>query len=412
MICLGSSSFILFIGCNKKDPNNIPKKYQQISTNYGNDSDIITINEAKLIAERITEDILTGNTIEITVRNIETSYEILGENNIPSAYVFNYENGNGFSIISADYRYEPILSYVSNGSLNEGDSVVPMMGEWLAANTEQIENIRTNNIRDTTFYPFYRARWNETINDLNINHEHFIHPIRFEQPGYDPCNNWTTYTKTPLMQTTWGQDEGYNDSLDNYYCSNSINGRPPTGCVATAMAQIIRYWEPSNSFNFNYNSMPNNYGNGEVQRLMKIAGEKVDMDYNCNGSGAYSSKVKNALKNHFGIAHVGNLTSYDNSSSKWDIFNDINLNRPVYLSASTGYEWKGFIIKWKYYTGGHAWVADGYIQNTDGCNSSLKFNMNWGWNGYQNGWYYENSWNPSPEDNYQYNRDYYKNIYN
>ncbi|MEI9934863.1 MAG: C10 family peptidase [Ferruginibacter sp.] len=57
------------------------------------------------------------------------------------------------------------------------------------------------------------------------------------------------------MPITWGQDCSYNNLCPNSNCSD-CSPEAVTGCVATAMAQVIRYWHPTNSFNYNYTSMP------------------------------------------------------------------------------------------------------------------------------------------------------------
>lgn len=415
-LSLFAFSSLFLLSCEKEKSQQRSSNLQTISSTYeGNDVDVLTMSEAQLIAERLTEEILLKTDDKIAVRVLNGGFEILGENGIPSAYVFNYEEG-GYSIISADYRYEPILAYVRAGSLNAEDTVVPMMGEWLAFMSAQIDNIRDNKVRDTSDYPFSRARWRITIGLLELESNKFLHPERYEQIPYNPCDNWNTYTKQPLLSTNWGQWNTYNNIL-----TQSVTGitscTPPTGCVATAMAQLIRYWQPTTGKNYDYSSMPNNSGNSEVQRLMKDVGESVDMNWGCTGSGANSQKVRNSLENDFNFASGGSFYDYNSSSDKWNVFFDINSNKPVYLAGNIGYEWKGFIIRWKEYSGGHAWIADGYIQNTDGCNSSLMFNMNWGWGEVSstiihNGWFHESSWNSATVGNYQYNRRYYKNIHN
>ncbi len=83
------------------------------------------------------------------------------------------------------------------------------------------------------------------------------------------------------------------------------NTRPVTGCVATAMAQVIHFWHPNNSLEYDYASMPTTFGNSEVQRLMRDAGNTVNMDYHCvndGGSGAYDTDVQWALKSNFGFS--------------------------------------------------------------------------------------------------------------
>lgn len=57
----------------------------------------------------------------------------------------------------------------------------------------------------------------------------------------------------------------------------------------------------------------------------------------------------------------------------------------------------------------HAWVCDGYTSVKNNCFFSLKLHMNWGWDGYYDGWYAYNHWNPG-NINFQYAQDITHNI--
>lgn len=61
------------------------------------------------------------------------------------------------------------------------------------------------------------------------------------------------------------------------------------------------------------------------------------------------------------------------------------------------------------YSDCHAWVYDGYRQTTNNCYGYLHFHMNWGWNGWADGWFAFNNWN-SPNGTYQYSQDFTYNI--
>lgn len=139
--------------------------------------------------------------------------------------------------------------------------------------------------------------------------------------------------------------------------------------------------------------MPNYGGSMETSRLMGDIGNKVDMDYECSGSGANSSKAKTALSN-YGYTNVIQDDYNHNSVKAY-----IDANKPVYLSRG---EYSGFLGL--NYTG-HAWVADGYQDSyfcifddqgqITGGYGYLFFHMNWGWSGQQNGFFGFNNFNPN-----------------
>ena len=74
-------------------------------------------------------------------------------------------------------------------------------------------------------------------------------------------------------------------------------------------------------------TMPNNSGNGEVQRMMRDIGDAVDMDYGCDGSGADGDKTDNAFKNDFCFGSADG-DGYG-SGSYQVVIQDINADRPV-----------------------------------------------------------------------------------
>ncbi|TAG08372.1 MAG: hypothetical protein EAZ35_07195 [Sphingobacteriia bacterium] len=221
------------------------------------------------------------------------------------------------------------------------------------------------------------------------------------------------------------------DASVNYNCTDFYNcsTRPCTGCVATATAQVIKYWQPTNGFNYNYSSMPSTYGNVEVQRLMRDVGQSVGMNYNCNlsgGSSADGSKVPWVLKNSFGFSS-GKYGGYNYYLMVSDLFN----NRPVILDGCRVATDHWFIINWwTSYSECHQWVCDGFIgtiyknrivtsvtnkgittityQPCSDCVDNGYFHMNWGWNETQvtnnfNGWFLYSNWDiVGANRNYQY----------
>lgn len=217
-----------------------------------------------------------------------------------------------------------------------------------------------------------------------------------------------------LVQTTWSQREPYNN-----LCPKVSNGKCyPTGCVATALSQIMNYhkypehgigkkqysFKPEEGVGeilsadfenttYEWDKMLNNYVKGSysdeeanaVATLMLHCGVAVEMGYTSSGSGAYSSEARNGLMKFFGYNENAGLVSRDYYSlEQWMgmIYSELNKNRPLYYAGSDKT------------SGGHAFVIDGYDETG-------LVHVNWGWGADGgNGYYDITLLNPS---NYQFN---------
>ena len=209
-----------------------------------------------------------------------------------------------------------------------------------------------------------------------------------------------TTVVAPLIQTQWDQDWPYNN-----LCPDGT----VTGCVATAMAQMMKYWNypPTGigmhsyewsgqtlsadfgSTIYDWDNMLNSYSSNSteaqqnaVATLMFHCGVSVDMNYGpgwAGGSGAFAESIAGALINYFNYSPDTQLVyraSY--SSNDWTnmIKAELDQNRPiVYCGSGSG--------------GGHAFVCDGY-------NSSNYFHFNWGWSGFCDEYYSLNDLSPGP----------------
>lgn len=270
--------------------------------------------------------------------------------------------------------HQPICAYVDIGKVEEYDSVPGMLIEWFGKTVDNIQLLRDLTETDTSTG---KAAWRYLLDQTDLNDYAEQVGINFKDPGGgDDCDDdWSNTTVGPLLPCTWGQGCSYNESCPNLSCSICYGaGNAWTGCVATSMSQVIRYWTPTTSFNYNYASMPNTYGNSEVQRLMADAGESVSMSYGCGGSAALGSSVPNALTNNFGFA-TATRSSYG-SSSYLTVVSNLNNSRPVFLEgcASSRRVW---LFWWKY-SNCHEWICDGYNKFSNSCYSYLYFHMNWG----------------------------------
>ncbi|HXP49034.1 MAG TPA: Spi family protease inhibitor, partial [Bacteroidia bacterium] len=142
---------------------------------------------------------------------------------IPLYYVLNVNDKDGFVVITAEDAARPIIGYSTNGQW-----VIPAKGTnieyWMNLRKKELINIRANNLNATT-------------------------EIAQEWSGY--INNKASKKSMsgavgPLCQSTW--DQQYSPYPYNYFCppgltgSMSTSNQSVTGCVATTMSQIMRYW--------------------------------------------------------------------------------------------------------------------------------------------------------------------------
>ena len=206
----------------------------------------------------------------------------------------------------------------------------------------------------------------------------------------------------PMVTTRWNQDAPYNNMCP------TLNGlRTYTGCVATAMAQVMNYhqWPVRGTGSHSYydyegcgQTLSANFGEttyrwdlmldtydanssqesqDAVATLMYHCGVSVEMTYMQQASGALSGNAANALVQYFGYPADVQIISRDyRTYDEWItlIKNEIDTGRPILFGAqSTG--------------GGHEFVIDGY--NTDGY-----FHVNWGWGGQSDGYFLIATLNP------------------
>jgi len=291
-------------------------------------------------------------------------------------YVFNF-GINGFVIVSGDDDVLPILGYSNEGNFDV-DDIPTNTKKWLEEYKNQIRYVIYHNISAT--YEI-TEKWNELRRAKKTD---FI----------------AKAAVAPLLTTKWNQSPYYNALCP----SSSV-----TGCVATAMAQIMKYWNyPAkgtgfHSYNhqtygtlsanfgsttYQWSSMPNmvNSVNNAVATLMYQVGVSVDMNYSPQVSGAYvisaQSPVQHcseyALKTYFDYKNTLQGVQRSNyNQTQWIslLKAELDASRPIlYAGFGSG--------------GGHAFVCDGYDNNN-------YFHFNWGWGGAYDGYFQINALNPS-----------------
>lgn len=288
-------------------------------------------------------------------------------------YVFNRGMQEGYVIVAGDDQFETVLGYTDAGEFDY-QAIPDNMRYWLDC------------------YATYIERLQSTPN-----------AVRAKLP---------THPAIPEMLTCrWDQGSPYNDECPMYF----NYGRSVTGCVATAMAQILYFqraksvtetqadipayttWNADESLRLpvagipagsplDWDNMRDTYNNSStakqkqaVAQLMHYCGVSVEMDYTNSASGAQSWKVAGAMNNYFGYSTATYIQRDNYSDTSWDavIYNELDQGRVVYLSGANPNADMG-----------HAFVCDGYDGNQ--C-----FHINWGWGGQSNGFFLLSSLDPA-----------------
>ena len=298
-------------------------------------------------------------------------------------YVFNVTNGEGFVIVAGDDRVKPILAYSTVGkydpsNLSEGFAFT------LNSFREEIQYVREHNLSAT---PDIIAEWKSVAENGGLNRSHSTRTV-----------------VGPLCQTLWNQNFPWNSQCPED--PEGSGGHVYAGCVATAMGQVMKFWEWPNSGTGSHTYNPEgyaqqtaNFGETEyhfelmpnvldststeeeyfhVAQFLHHLGISVDMQYSGNGSGAYSDDVPDALRNYFRYTCDDHITNYGGgwwgqgySNEEWaQMLKDGGLDEgiPLYYSGQDD-NWQG----------GHAFVCDGYDEND-------YFHFNWGWSGRDDAW--------------------------
>lgn len=285
-------------------------------------------------------------------------------------------DGNGFVLVAADKRTEPIFAIVDEGNFNfellseeDNDMFLTFLDYAISTELDDIENF-SGNISQT------RAT----------------------------SNGWTINTKyAPILKTKWSQGGENNPNSYGKYCPNKT-----TGCTVIATAQILSHFQTISHVNWSYNGVgassdlhwsqiisdcENNNGVlsstytpqslNEVAHLCRYFGIAFGAKYNSDGSTSVGEDKPIDWFNKWGGLKASKLKEYNESQ----IITSIKNGNPVYGRGNSGRKkFLGITVKYK---DGHAWVYDGYISATKNGKQQNLIHCNWGWGSskFYNGYY-------------------------
>lgn len=372
---------IALLSCERENTEFKPiDSVEEHFVSFGKISKIVNNKSFKRSLSKFTTDELQKKSLDESVSI--TNYKEYKDKNNVAAFYFAELSNNQLILFAADNRSHPVMAIMDNENKASIEDIPSEFSYWLDEEINAIEFARDNNLAQSTEIAKEWTTYQRV-------------------PPDDPtvCSNEYYENKTPLLTTNWGQGVGYNNYTPNKNCSNYSNGNTPTGCVATAMAQVMRFFQYPTSYN--WNSMPNNGGSNATSLLMKDVGTNVDMNYGCDGSGTKATNASGAFIK-FGYSQAFNADYNYNT-----VVSEISQNKPVIISGGEKKYWAIF----PYYADGHAWVADGYIRgfscsydengNVNGGYGYLMLHLNWGWNGSFNGYFGFNNFSVN-NDSYNY----------
>lgn len=285
---------------------------------------------------------------------------------VGNLYVFT--PGDGFVVLPADDRAPAILGYADEGRFDPAGN--PELAYWMDFYNSQLESLDSR-----------------TDGEASADAPAFTRPSRSDIE--------------PLIKTKWNQEAPFNEM-----CPRVDGHETVTGCVATAMAQAMKFfnypergvgshsyfWRPGEeelTFDyaetpFQWDRMTDTYDSRStpearhaVAELMLGCGVSVDMHYEPGGSGAATMAMGSALIDIFGYSRalwMPNRAFYGLDEWEEMIYSELSAGRPVlYSGAGTD--------------GGHQFICDGY--KGDGF-----FHFNWGWGGLSDGYFLLNALNP------------------
>lgn len=288
-------------------------------------------------------------------------------------YLFDNGGDKGFVIVSGDDRLPDVLGYATEGSLSDGEMPIQLKA-LLDVFEKQFADMADDDAK--------------------------MERATAERKALAESSAAANVSVEPLLgNIAWYQGTPYNN-----LCPQIDDSKAVTGCVATAMAQVIRYYQSptklqndipgytttigslslseisASSTTYDYEKMLEQYESGNysdeeanaVATLMYHCGCAVQMEYGVSESSAITRSTSHVLGAYFGYdtSTLAFVDRCDYSLAEWCsiIDHELTNNRPIIYDGRT------------LDNAGHAFVCDG-------ANGNGFYHINWGWSGYCNGYF-------------------------
>lgn len=348
------------------------------------------------LAHQVAQGFISHNHLQIKIPANGRLTEVGEANGWSRFYVFCGEDNRGFVIVSADDCVIPILGY-SEDSPVEMKALPPQVQWWLEGYEEEIEqHVELNHSGAEV-----EGEWSRWLNPEDT---------KAGQP---------LTTIGPLITTKWDQSPYYNALFPTQRTGSS---KTLAGCVATAGAQLLKYWNHPTTGRGSESYAPTaTYLRSAVTLTADFGNTQYDWDNMPNRVMGSSTQVQKdavaqlvyhvavAVHMQFSSSASSAHTCSDYAESNYSLesalvkyFRFQNTITHIEKNDMTDYEWKNAIrheiecLRPILYTGrtpdgssGHSFICDGY-------DSQLRFHFNWGWSGSLDGYFEIGYLNPSP----------------
>lgn len=304
-------------------------------------------------------------------------------------YLINYDNEEGFALLSADKRTESLFAVSNKGHLSLNDTIDNPGLYIFLCNAVGLYNQQIDE-SESQLQRALNKLSNKTIPEVST------------RSGSDDIQygDWVDDVDIrPLLKTKWRQYYPFN------YNAPIIDGKQAVaGCVAVATGQIMYYFRHPSSINWGlidlFKSNPRNYDAEDyIAAWFRSMGDALSMNWGVESSVAPNSAVPVYLSN-MGYSSSGTMKEYNLSR----IINALSAARPIYISGfsikNVTYNTKSWLLGGKKanisYESGHSWVIDGYMFRwreikTNGVISreyEYLVHCNWGWGDSKTDGYY------------------------
>lgn len=321
------------------------------------------------------------------------------------AYLVNFANDNGFAIVRADKRENPIVALTDKGYLDYEKLV-----------TFPSENEFENEGEDV----MYALLYNALVNNDKVSGRGVT------RGGADYSDEWCVDENvSPMVIVKWGQSYPFNmlmrtadPSYTSFGKNTAYKGKMPTGCVMVAMAQLmvtnkhpavysgyIQSWSMENleevsrydEYEFfdqymDVNDMPEPIRTHIIGAadLMRTLANQLGASYTPSGTGAVTSEAMNMLATVIDPDFYGGyitLYQYAPDNLNYSIQESLSLSKPMIMKGRRQY----YDTYGNLRSSGHAWIVDGYMNrhknSADGILYENLIHMNWGWQGRCDGYF-------------------------
>lgn len=438
LLCV-SVAMLSLVACNNNDE---PVAHINSATDSGimiatvDTCDVLSLSDVDIIAENLAGNIKNEDSRTYSYRKVKDILVYPDSNNNALLYIVNFENNNGFTIISATRKTKPVIASSNSGTFDLDKIDDSGVGEWIAFAKEYIleakkfpiDSIYSHIVEWGELLPKYEQMISShESRSIDDEREEFIRNqiLEWQNEGWQVyrATDWTfvgsygnsldqalsklsgiesywpghtmledSYMlvkretrknyQNQMVKTSWGQLKYYNEMTPNNW---------PVGCAAVALAQIIRSFELD--LGYDYKLMPNRATSScpELARFLADVGAAIGVIYGQYNTVATMQQVYDAMV-RYGLQ--GDL-SYTYPTDI--IYNSLRNSMPVITAG-----------------GQHAWIIDGLrdIDYTDKVllmapmgqpgdlmglylpefyqeerYEDLSVHMNWGYDGDYNGYY-------------------------